>query len=107
MLIRPSLTPGTPNFPAPTQPGSEIRGQSGRYLPRQDGGGGKYPQARRTRREASRVRPGAGRWHPCRCAKMLRMSWEIDMNDWERRIAQAWAEFDGYEARGEAGEGDV
>jgi hypothetical protein len=37
---------------------------------------------------------------------MLRMSWEIDMNDWERRIAQAWAEFDGYEARGEAGEAD-
>ena len=41
-----------------------------------------------------------------RCEKMLRMSGEIDMNGWERRCAQAWAEFDGYDARGEAGEAD-
>jgi hypothetical protein len=37
---------------------------------------------------------------------MLRMNGEIDMNDWEGRITQAWDEFDGYEARGDAGEAD-
>jgi hypothetical protein len=37
---------------------------------------------------------------------MLRMNGEIDMNDWEGRITQAWAEFDGYEARGDAGAAD-
>ena len=30
------------------------------------------------------------------------MSREIDMNDWEGRCAQAWAEIDDYEARGDA-----
>jgi hypothetical protein len=30
----------------------------------------------------------------------------LDMNDWERRLAQAWAEFEGYEARGAAGEAE-
>jgi len=34
------------------------------------------------------------------------MRQEIDMNDWERRSAQAWAEIDDYYARGEAGEAD-
>jgi len=34
------------------------------------------------------------------------MSREIDMNDWERRSARAWAEIDYYDARGEAGEAD-
>ena len=34
------------------------------------------------------------------------MRQEIDMNDWERRDAQAWAEIDDYYARGEAGEAD-
>jgi hypothetical protein len=32
------------------------------------------------------------------------MRQEIDMNDWERRSAQAWTEIDDYYARGEAGE---
>jgi hypothetical protein len=31
---------------------------------------------------------------------------KIDMNDWERRSAQAWAEIDGYYERGEAGEAE-
>jgi hypothetical protein len=34
------------------------------------------------------------------------MHQKIDMNDWERRIAQAWAEIDHYYARGKAGEAD-
>ncbi|MCQ4082806.1 tetratricopeptide repeat protein [Streptomyces sp. RB6PN25] len=34
------------------------------------------------------------------------MDQKIDMNDWERRSAQAWAEIDEYYARGEAGEAD-
>ncbi|MFF0446484.1 tetratricopeptide repeat protein [Streptomyces sp. NPDC004609] len=34
------------------------------------------------------------------------MSQKIDMNDWERRSARAWADIDGYDARGEAGEAD-
>jgi tetratricopeptide (TPR) repeat protein len=39
-----------------------------------------------------------------RCEKVLGMS--LDMNDWERRCAQAWAETGEYEARGEAGEAE-
>ncbi|MDR0341707.1 MAG: tetratricopeptide repeat protein [Nocardiopsaceae bacterium] len=31
---------------------------------------------------------------------------QIDMNDWERRSARAWAEIDSYDARGEAGAAD-
>ena len=31
---------------------------------------------------------------------------KLDMNDWERRSAHAWAEIDDYYARGEAGEAD-
>ena len=42
----------------------------------------------------------------CAREKLLRMSRDIDMNDWERRCAQAWAEIDDYEARGDAGAAD-
>ncbi|WP_042382820.1 tetratricopeptide repeat protein [Streptacidiphilus melanogenes] len=31
---------------------------------------------------------------------------KIDINDWELRSARAWAEIDGYDARGEAGEAE-
>jgi tetratricopeptide (TPR) repeat protein len=34
------------------------------------------------------------------------MDQKIDMNDWEARSAQAWAEIDAYQARGDAGDAD-
>ena len=34
------------------------------------------------------------------------MDQKIDMNDWDRRSLQAWAEIDGYYERGEAGEAE-
>ena len=34
------------------------------------------------------------------------MDQKIDMNDWNRRSVQAWAEIDGYYERGEAGEAE-
>jgi tetratricopeptide (TPR) repeat protein len=39
-------------------------------------------------------------------ARLPRVNEEIDINEWERRSAQAWAEIDAYYERGEQGEAD-